>query len=198
MRYVALGDSYTIGTAVREVERWPDQLVARVPGLQLVANLAVNGSTARDVLEVQVPALDALRPSLLTILVGVNDVIQGVTEADYRDDVRRIVDDLVARVGAARVIGLTTPDYTVTPAGRDYGDPAERSAAIRRFNDAFMEVLGDREVEVVDVYGLSLAAASDPSLVAADGLHPSARQYASWVDRIAELASRILAESSPG
>ena len=53
IRYVALGDSYTIGTSVDAGERWPDQLVARLarPGspdepvfaLELVANLAVNG-----------------------------------------------------------------------------------------------------------------------------------------------------------
>jgi len=55
-RYVALGDSYTIGTSVPASERWPEQLAGRVPGLELVANLGVNGFTSGDVIEVELPA----------------------------------------------------------------------------------------------------------------------------------------------
>ena len=67
LRYVALGDSYTIGTSVSERERWPNQLVARVPGLELVANLGVNGFTSRDLIEVELPRLDELRPELVSV-----------------------------------------------------------------------------------------------------------------------------------
>ena len=58
MRYVALGDSYTIGTAVNESERWPNQLVERISGLYLVANLGVNGFTSADLIATELPALD--------------------------------------------------------------------------------------------------------------------------------------------
>ncbi|HEX5590047.1 MAG TPA: SGNH/GDSL hydrolase family protein [Candidatus Limnocylindrales bacterium] len=187
-RYVALGDSYTIGTSVGIAERWPDQLVAALgpepPTLALVANLAVNGFTSRDVLDVELPQLDALRPDFVSLLIGVNDVVQGVPEASYRRNVDAILDDLVGRVGAERILVVTTPDYTVTPAGADYGDPAARAAGIRGFNQVLAGIAAGRGIRVVDIHDLSLAAASDPSLIARDGLHPSGAQYARWVERI--------------
>src|SRR6187200_183517 len=77
IRYVALGDSFTIGTSVEAVERWPNQLAARIADLELVANLAVNGFTSGDVIERELPALDAYDPEFATLLIGVNDVVQG-------------------------------------------------------------------------------------------------------------------------
>jgi lysophospholipase L1-like esterase len=184
LRYVALGDSYTIGTAVAERERWPNQLMARVPGLELVANLGVNGFTSRDLIEVELPQLDTLRPEFITVLVGVNDVVQGVPAATYRQNVVRILDDAVDRVGAARVLVVTTPDYTVTPSGSAYGDPVQQAAGIRENNAIIAEVARGLGITVVDIYDLSRDAATDPSVVAGDGLHPSGRQYELWVQRM--------------
>jgi lysophospholipase L1-like esterase len=192
VRYVALGDSYTIGTSVAAADRWPEQLSARVPRVELVANLGVNGFTAADVIEVELPQLPALRPGIVTLLIGVNDVVQGVPEATYRRNVERILDEVVGQVGAARVLVVTTPDYTVTPAGADYGDPATQSAAIRRNNAINTELAAARGIAVVDIYDLSLRAASDSSLVASDGLHPSGAQYALWLSRIQPAVEDLL------
>ena len=198
LRYVALGDSYTIGTATRGPdERWPDQLVARLGAdravLHLVANLGVNGFTSRDVIEAELPELAALRPEFATLLVGVNDVVQGVPERTYWRNVARILDELVARVPANRIVAVTTPDYTVTPQGAAYGDPTEQAAAIRRNNEILRDLSADRAIAFVDIYDLSLRAAADRSLVADDGLHPSGAQYALWVDRIAPVVAELLA-----
>lgn len=196
LRYVALGDSYTIGTSVTEAERWPNQLVAALgsapPTLALVANPAVNGYTTRNVIADELPRLDALRPEFATLLVGVNDVIQGVSEDEYRANLGRILDDVSSRAGANRVVAVTTPDYTVTPAGADYGDPTAVSAAIRRYNAILTEVAIARGIAVVDIYDLSLGAATDRSLVAGDGLHPSGAQYALWVERILPVVEDLL------
>jgi len=164
LRYVALGDSFTIGTSVTVAERWPDQLVARLPALELVANLGVNGFTSRDVIEVELPQLRALRPDLLTLLIGVNDVVQGVPEATYRQNAAQILDVLVALVGARRVLVVTTPDYTVTPRGADYGNPAQQAAAIRASNAILTAAARDRGIGVVDVYDLSIRAETARSL----------------------------------
>jgi acyl-CoA thioesterase-1 len=197
LRYVALGDSYTIGTAVAEPERWPDQLVGALGGaaapLRLAANLAVNGFTSADVIAEELPRLDELRPSFVTMLIGVNDVVQGVPDATYRAHLETIFDDLLRRLAPSRVLAVTTPDYTVTPAGADYGDPAERRAGIVRANGTMNEVAGARGVAVVDILDLSQRAATDRTLVAADGLHPSGAQYALWVARIAPLVRELLA-----
>jgi len=199
-RYVALGDSYTIGTSVEPSERWPDQLVATlpavrpgVPPLELVANLAVNGFTSADVIREELPALDGLRPGFVSLLVGVNDVVQAVPLATYRSNVDTILDRLVDLVGPGRIVAVTTPDYTVTPAGADYGDPALQAAAIRSTNAAFTELAAARGIAVADIHDLSLLAANDRSLVAGDGLHPSGAQYARWVERIAPIVADLVA-----
>jgi lysophospholipase L1-like esterase len=196
LRYVALGDSYTIGTGTRaEAERWPDQLVARVAAgsLELVANLGVNGFTSRDVIDVELPKLAGLRPEFATLLVGVNDVVQGMPEATYRANAALILDQLLALLAANRIVVVATPDYTVTPQGAAYGDPALRAAAIRRNNEIVRELSTARGIAFVDIHDLSLRAATDPSLVAGDGLHPSGAQYALWVDRMAAVVAGLLA-----
>ena len=197
LRYVALGDSYTIGTSVTVPERWPDQLVVQVPELELVANLGVNGFTSADLIAVELPQLGGLRPDIVTILIGVNDVVQGVPEATYRRNVTVILDQVVTLVGANRVVVVTTPDYTVTPAGADYGDPAAMAAGIRANNAIITELAAARGIAVVDIHDISLEAAFDRSLVASDGLHPSGAQYARWVERIAPLVIPLLDPAAP-
>lgn len=196
LRYVALGDSYTIGTSVAESERWPNQLVASLGGLdaplELVANLGVNGFTSADLIARQLPALAALAPEFVTVLTGVNDVVRRVSGERYRTNLETIFDALTARLPPDRVLVVTTPDYTVTPAGADYGDPAVQRAAIQRFNAIETEAADGRGIGVVDIFDLSERAADDRSLVALDGLHPSGAQYGLWVARIAPVVDRLL------
>ena len=197
LRYVALGDSYTIGTATRSSdERWPDQLVAWLgpepPTLRLVANLGVNGWTSGDVIRDQLPPLDGLRPGFASLLVGVNDVVQRVPLDAYRANAAVILDALRARLPANRIVAVSTPDYTVTPAGADYGDPATQAAGIRRVNETLRALAAERHIAFVDIHDVSLGAASDRTLVADDGLHPSGVQYARWVDRIGPAVAQLL------
>lgn len=188
LQYVALGDSFTIGTSVALEARWPNQLVAALgtapPTLDLVANLGVNGFTSRDVIDVELPQLGALHPEFVSLLIGVNDVVQGVPVETFRRNAATILDNLVARVGAGRILIVTTPDYTVTPTGAGFGDPATQAAAIRANNGILSSLATARGIAVVDIYDLSLRAGADRSLVAGDGLHPSGAQYALWVERI--------------
>lgn len=194
LRYVALGDSYTIGTSVREQERFPNQLVARLPQLELVANLGVNGFTSSDLIAVELPKLPALRPDVVTVLIGVNDVVQGGSSSTYKDNlVIEILPALVDLVGADRIVVVTIPDYTVTPQGGAFGERDRQSAAIRDFNFVMTQLATARGITVVDIYDISLEAASDRALVASDGLHPSGAQYARWVERIAGAMEAILA-----
>ena len=189
LRYIALGDSYTIGTGVGHRDRWPDQLVAALgpnePTIDLVANLGVNGYTTGDLIRHELPALDRLRPEVVTLLIGVNDVVRGIATTAYVANLRTILDELVGRVGAERIVTVAVPDYTVTPAGADYGDPAQRHDGIVAANTAMAREAAHRGVAFVDIFDVSLLARDDRTLVAADGLHPSGRQYGLWVDRIA-------------
>jgi 3-oxoadipate enol-lactonase len=197
LRYVALGDSYTIGTATHaSSERWPDQLVAALgkgpPALELVANLGVNGYTSRDVIEAELPELDRLRPGFVSLLVGVNDVVQGVPPETFEANAATILDGLLRGLPPRRIVVVATPDYTVTPQGASYGDPATQSAAIRRNNAILRGLAAERGIVFVDTFDISLAAGLDRSLVADDGLHPSAAQYALWVERVAPVVEELL------
>jgi len=188
LRYVALGDSYTIGTSVEPAERFPDQLVAALgpagPTLDLVTNLATNGYTSRDVIDIELPALDTYHPEFVTLLIGVNDVVQAVPLEDYERNVVTILDALLERLAAERIVVVAIPEYTVTPQGANYGDPRVQRAAIQGNNAAMERLAAQRGIAYVDIYDLSLRAETDRSLVADDGLHPSGAQYALWVERL--------------
>jgi acyl-CoA thioesterase-1 len=198
VRYVALGDSHTIGTSVAEAERWPNQLVARLRDddidLELVENLGVNGYTSADLIRDELPRLNELDPEFVSLQIGVNDVVQGVPENAYLDNVATILDELLGRVRADRIVCVATPDYTITPQGAAFGDPVQQSAAIEHANDRMREACEARGIaHVPEIFELSREAATDPLLVADDGLHPSGDQYRRWVDAIAPVVRGLLA-----
>jgi lysophospholipase L1-like esterase len=193
--YVALGDSYTIGTSVRNDARWPNQLVrATRPQvrLRLVENLGLNGATSADVISQQLPELDGLGPDLVSILIGVNDVFGGIPAETYRHNVRQILDDLTSRLPADRVLVVSTPDYTLTSAGSGYPDPEGQSARITEANDILRTEAELRGLTFVDITPVANEVPDDPSLVARDGLHASAKQYAGWVELIAPALREML------
>ncbi len=195
-RYVALGDSYTIGTSVDVADRWPEQLVralgADPPTLELVANLGVNGFTSADLIREELSALDTLAPEFVSVLIGVNDVVQAVALSMYETNIVTILDALLARLPAGRLLAVAVPDYTVTPAGGDYGDPARQHDAIVLVNAAMARLTGARSIAFIDIFDISREVALDRSLVAGDGLHPSGAQYARWVDRILPVVEGML------
>lgn len=193
VRYVALGDSYTIGTSVAEAERWPNQLAARLSELELVGNPAVNGYTSLDLIEEELPQLDALRPELVSVQIGVNDVVQGVPDTQYAGNLTIILEELLTRLPANRIICIATPDYTVTPSGESFGDPVQQSDAILRANAIMREACESRGLRFVpDIFEISQAARDDRSLVADDGLHPSGAQYRLWVDVIEPVVEEMI------
>ena len=166
-------------------------MVAAIPALDLVANLGANGYTTADLIRGELPALDGLAPDVVTLLIGVNDVVQGVPASTYAANVIHILDVLLASLPPERIVAISIPDYTVTPAGADYGDPGRQRARIVASNATMARLSGERDIAFVDIFDLSGRAASDRTLVADDGLHPSGVQYATWVDRIAPVVRSV-------
>ena len=197
LRFVPLGDSYTIGTSVAEADRWPNQLVARLANdpdaLHLMGNLAVNGFTSADLIEVELPKLENLRPELVTIQIGVNDVVQGVPDVDYSANVSLLLDSVLELLAADRVLCLATPDYTVTRQGAAFGQPETQRAGIMRNNEIMRGATEGRGIRFVpDVFEISQAAGDDPRMLADDGLHPSGAQYGLWVDAMVPVVRELL------
>lgn len=196
IRYVALGDSYTIGTSVSVSDRWPNRLVAAlgesVP-LELVGNLGVNGYTSSDVIRGELPALGDLRPDFVTLLIGVNDVVQDVSLDRYRQNIEQILGALLAQVPRDRIVVVATPDYTRTPRGADFGDPQQQRDAISAVNAAMEQMCAERGIAFVNITPVADQAETDRTLVATDLLHPSGVQYGRWVELIAPVVEGLFA-----
>lgn len=194
IRYVALGDSYTIGTSVGFEERFPNQLVARLAGrvdLELVANLGVNGYSSSDLIDDELPRLDALEPEFVTVLIGVNDVVRGISADSYTANVGEILDTLLDRLPANRIVVVSVPDYTRTSYGSAFGDPAQQRAEIANFNAIMRGAAESKGIAFVDISAVADRVAADTSMVADDGLHPSGTQYRGWVDLIVPVVEEL-------
>lgn len=196
-RFLALGDSYTIGEAVSEEQRWPAQLASRLRGtgeidLQ-VTYVAVTGWTT-DELSVGMDRA-ILDPSydLVSLAIGVNDQYRGRDVAAYRPNFARLLERAIGLAGedSGQVIVLSIPDWGATPFADDR-NPERIGKEIDAYNAIAREICGAAGVEWIDVTDLSRLAEVDPGLVANDGLHPSPRMYATWVDRVEPIARRIL------
>jgi len=189
-RYLALGDSYTIGESVAATDRFPVQL-ARVLRSGEPEIIARTGWTVAELNE----GIDAARPrgayGLVTLLIGVNDQFRGGTADDYRQPFAATLRRAIAFAGgdALRVIVVSIPDWGATPFAEGQ-DRAAIGAAIDRFNAVNREETLRTGARYADITATSRRARDDRSLIAADGLHPSAKMYAEWVEIIAPLAPR--------
>jgi lysophospholipase L1-like esterase len=196
--FLALGDSYTIGEGVPEEGRWPVQLAARLRQRDVaVASpriLATTGWTT-DELSAAMDAA-ALRPGygLVTLLIGVNNQYRGRPATEYREQFLALLERAAGLAGdPRRVVVVSIPDWGVTAfaQGRD-------RASIGRQIDSFNAIARDETVRMharwVDITPTSRHAGAKPGMLVADGLHPSAAQYATWVHLILPEAQAALRE----
>ena len=194
-RYVALGDSYTIGEGVEPEERWPNRLVAYLHAdgvdIELIANPSATGWTTADVLEKQLPVLSESNATFVTLLIGVNDWVQGVDLDVFRERLNRIIDAVQQELQSPdRLLLVTIPDFSVTPEGGKYSRGRDITAGIASFNAVVLDEGRLRGLAVADIFDLSRELAG-PEWVAGDGLHPSGKAYARWLERIGPRARQV-------
>ena len=132
-------------------------------------------TTSADLIRDELPALAGLRPDLVSVLIGVNDVVRGVPPATYAANLERILDALLDRLPPDRIVTVTIPDYTVTPAGADYGDPRRQHDAIVAANATMTRLATNAGIACVDIFDLSERAGHDRTLVAARRAPPERR-----------------------
>jgi lysophospholipase L1-like esterase len=111
--------------------------------------------------------------------------VRGVSADSYRANVDTILDDLLGRLPANRIVIVSVPDYTRTTYGAAFGDPTQQRAEIANFNSIMHSAAEGRGIVFVDVSPVADKVGSESGLLADDGLHPSSNQYAQWVDLIA-------------
>ena len=184
--YVALGDSTVEGIGASRPElNYVSRLHARL--LQIyprarVENLGVGGATSADVLERQLDRAVALRPGLVTLSVGPNDITEQVPLADYQRNVETILRRLAADTQAVIVVSLL-PDLAVTPRFRGHEAQAVVGQRSVDFNAALARAANTHGAHIVDLYAASRREVpARPDLVARDGYHPSDLGYARWAE----------------
>jgi len=197
LSYLALGDSYTIGEGVPDAGRWPVQLAVRLrrEGVALddPTIVATTGWTT-DELSTAMDAATFTPPyDLVSLLIGVNNQYRGRSADDYREEFRRLLERAIALAGqrAARVLVLSIPDWGVTPFAHGSGRDVLRIAdELDVYNAIAHDESERRGAHFVDITGISR---QHPALLADDGLHPSAAQYALWTEAAVPAALAMLA-----
>jgi lysophospholipase L1-like esterase len=201
IRFLALGDSYTIGHAVNLNQRWPVQLSdslseagINISGAEIIAQ---TGWTTRQLIR----GIELQNPQgtydLVSLLIGVNNQYRKQDTATYRTEFRELLHMAIAFADdkATHVIVVSIPDYGVTPFAQEM-NPEKISAEIDAFNRINYEETMNMSVKYIDITPISRKAAYDPDLTAGDGLHPSGKMYTEWVALIYPIALEIIQNQS--
>lgn len=189
LKYLALGDSYTIGESVPEDERWPAILVKRLRSKGLEFDLpdiiAVTGWTTDELMA----AIDKEKPDtdyeLVTLLIGVNNQYRGYPIEQYVKEFEVLLNTSIKCAGdkAENVFVVSIPDYGVTPFAQEK-DPPKIARELDEYNTLAKQICGRYKIPFIDITPVSKTALGNAKLVAEDGLHPSGQMYALWVDEI--------------
>jgi lysophospholipase L1-like esterase len=191
--YLALGDSYTIGEKVLQADNFPNQVYSMMKNdtvdFQPPRIIAKTGWTT-DELEAGIIAAnnaDPLRSTydFVSLLIGVNNQYRGRSVDNYKSEFEELLKKAIVYTGnkAERVVVLSIPDWGVTPFA-DGRDRAQIAREIDAYNAANKQIAEQYHVHYIDITPWTREAAADNSLLAADGLHPSAKEYKRWAEKI--------------
>lgn len=199
-RYLALGDSYTIGESVSVGDRWPNQLAKLLESESIKIEVTIIARTGWTTSELwQGIQAEELRPpyDLVSLLIGVNNQYRGYDIHEYRDQFNFLLHKSIeyADGDANHVLILSIPDWGVTPfaSGRDREEIAEE---IDQFNSINREMSERAGAHYVNITPTSREAANDAALIAPDGLHPSEKMYAMWAEKTLPIVKEILTDSN--
>ena len=200
LRWLALGDSYTIGEGVDAEGGWPLQLAAALRGEGIAIDepriIATTGWTTDELSA----AMDAAEPlgrwDLVSLLIGVNNQYRGRSAADYRVEFHALLRRAIALAGgrAGRVLVLSIPDWGVTPFARaSERDPATIAMELDAYNAIAAELCAAHAVAWVEITTASRDGGDSPAMLVEDGLHPSAAMHARWAAAALPVARALLA-----
>lgn len=191
VRLLALGDSYTIGESVAEVQRWPEQLVLALKLKGYTCHnaeiVAVTGWRTDQLKQTLAASKLPEAYNLVSLLIGVNNQYQGKSLEEYKVQFEELLNMAIGYAGGdkSRVFVLSIPDYGFTPFGKE--KQARISREIDAFNEANRSITARYAIAYVNITDISRQGLDDPELIAEDGLHPSGKMYGLWVRRILEV-----------
>lgn len=188
MKYLALGDSYTIGQSVDVDERWPVQLATKLEADGLITQeelkiIAVTGWTTQNLLNGIAQEQPNDTYDLVSLLIGVNNFYQGRSLAEYEKQFVQLLDSAVkfAQGKKENVFVVSIPDYAYTPFGNGNQNISD---GIDQFNASNKRLTDSVGIAYIDITPISRRGLDEPDLVASDNLHPSGKQYSLWVEEM--------------
>jgi lysophospholipase L1-like esterase len=196
-KYLALGDSYTIGEKVEEKDNFPNQtvLLLNTPNKRFedATIIAKTGWTTDELQDKLSQTRLAIPFDIVTLLIGVNNQYRGRSVEEYTIQFEQLLQHAVGYAGgdSQHVIVLSIPDWGVTPFAADR-DRKKIAEEIDLFNAANKNIAKKYTVHYIDITPYTREATSDISLVAEDGLHPSGKDYKRWALRVAEKIEEII------
>ncbi len=186
LRFLALGDSYTIGQGVPAEDRWPVQLAERLQkqgvALEELKIIARTGWRTDDLLYAVAAENPDANYNLVSLLIGVNNQYQRKDIAVYPVEFRQLLSKAIELAGGRKtgVFVLSIPDYGYTPFGAE--SRATISAEINEYNRINREIANEFGIAYFDITPISREVLAKPEYLASDQLHPSGEMYARWVD----------------
>ena len=194
-RFLALGDSYTIGEGVDAAQAWPAQLACAMRAAKINLGdpliVARTGWTTDELASgISIAPIDPPY-ELVTLLIGVNNQYRGRSGEKYRAELVSLLAQAIEFAGgiATRVVVVSIPDWGATPFAEGK-DRAKIGAEIDAFNAINREEAKRAGVRYADITAISRE--THDGWTVADGLHPSAEQYARWVPVIRDPATTAL------
>lgn len=198
VRYLALGDSFTIGTGSGADKAFPARVVANLAARGVPAelkNLAVNGYSTQELLDLELPQIGAFKPTVVTLAVGANDIVRSREPEDYRKNLKALFKGLAAQgIRADTIYCLPQPDWSKSPTALAFGEPDQTFDQISLYNEILRQESIAAGAHWVNLFDLMEQQAKDRQL-ADDGLHPDAKSHQQWADALAKQVPAFSAEA---
>lgn len=199
LTFLALGDSYTIGEAVVEELQWPVQLVKQlndeggnIANPQVIAKTGWTTAELQVAIESETPTIQAPY-DLVSLLIGVNNQYRGYDFQIYEKEFEELLLKAIsfADGNASKVFVVSIPDYGVTPFATSK-NPEKIALEIDQYNATAQAIANRYQVQFINITAISRQAATNRTLVASDGLHPSGKMYTEWVTLVKPIVKAIL------
>lgn len=190
IRYIAIGDSYTLATGIEKKDSWPSQLTRKLNKagvrIKLINTLGLRGATSQQIIDKELPLLNELDPDFISLLIGVNDWIRnGVSSKIFTLRIKNLMNDIQRNLSTPNnILIVTIPDFSCSPQKKEWGYGKSATNGVKRLNKILKIEASLKGVLIVDIYPLSQKLCSKPEMFSEDGVHPSALQYSRWVDLI--------------
>ncbi len=196
-KYLALGDSYTIGEKVEEKDNFPNQSITLLnqsgKRFEEATIIAKTGWTTDELQEKLAGVRLAIPFDIVTLLIGVNNQYRGRSADEYAVQFEQLLQQAIGYAGGKNqhVIVLSIPDWGVTPFAADRVR-IKIAEEIDLFNSINKKIAAQYQVHYIDITPFTREAAHDLSLVAEDGLHPSGKDYKRWAVAVAKKIGEII------